>query len=156
MFAILSSLAVAHWILNLSVPKCFSSQPMSSGVEWQCSRWLGGRFGLGEWASSLHVPAGPGGNWELHLCQSIMACPSHTWFFNHATNVLLRNYSFGKSVRTSTLCMTQVIFPKIVYIQINSLIIHCVTIPVGQKLTYTKLTCAIKQLGKFQKIMSWL
>jgi hypothetical protein len=36
--------------------------------------------------------------------------------------------------------MTQVIFPKIVYRQIISLIIHCITIPVGQKFTYTKLT----------------
>ena len=33
-------------------------------------------------------------------------------FFNHSTNVLLTNYSFGKSVRTSTLCMTQVMFPE--------------------------------------------
>ena len=33
---------------------------------------------------------------------------------------LLTNYSFGKSVRTSTLCMTQVIFPTIVYTQIIS------------------------------------
>ena len=34
--------------------------------------------------------------------------------FNHSTNFLLTNYSFGKSVRTSTLCMTHVIFPTIV------------------------------------------
>ncbi|CDQ77890.1 unnamed protein product [Oncorhynchus mykiss] len=33
--------------------------------------------------------------------------------FNHSTNVLLTNYSFGKLVWTSTLCMTQVIFPTI-------------------------------------------
>jgi hypothetical protein len=32
------------------------------------------------------------------------------------------NYSFGKLFRTSTLCMTQVIFPTIVYIQIISLV----------------------------------
>ena len=31
-------------------------------------------------------------------------------FFYHSTNVLLTNYSFGTSVRTSTLCMTQVYF----------------------------------------------
>jgi hypothetical protein len=37
--------------------------------------------------------------------------------------------------------MTQVIFSTIVYRQIISLIIHCITIPVGQ-------------LGKYQKIMS--
>ena len=49
-------------------------------------------------------------------------------------------YCFGKSVRTSTLCMTQVSFPTIVYRQIISLIIHCITIPVGQTFTYTKLT----------------
>ena len=36
--------------------------------------------------------------------------------------------------------MTQVIFPTIVYRQIISLIIHCITIPVGQKFTYAKLT----------------
>uniref|UniRef100_A0A8C7HJJ7 Trafficking kinesin protein 2 n=1 Tax=Oncorhynchus kisutch TaxID=8019 RepID=A0A8C7HJJ7_ONCKI len=42
------------------------------------------------------------------------------------------HYSFGKSVRTSTLCMTQVIFPTLDYRQIISLIIHCITIPVGQ------------------------
>ena len=36
--------------------------------------------------------------------------------------------------------MTQVIFSKIVYRQIISLINHCITIPVGQKFTYTKLT----------------
>uniref|UniRef100_A0AAZ3SFX4 Sleeping Beauty transposase HTH domain-containing protein n=1 Tax=Oncorhynchus tshawytscha TaxID=74940 RepID=A0AAZ3SFX4_ONCTS len=36
--------------------------------------------------------------------------------------------------------MTQVIFTTIVYRQIISLIIHCITIPVGQKFTYTKLT----------------
>ena len=36
--------------------------------------------------------------------------------------------------------MTQVIFPTIVYRQIVSLIIHCITIPVGQTFTYTKLT----------------
>ena len=61
-------------------------------------------------------------------------------FFNHCIHFLLTNYSFGKSVRTSTLCMTQVIFPTIVYRQIISLINHCITIPVGQKFTYTKLT----------------
>ena len=58
-------------------------------------------------------------------------------FFN---NFLSTNFSFDKLVRTSTLCMTQVIFPTIVYRQIISLIIHCITIPVGQKFTYTKLT----------------
>jgi hypothetical protein len=43
-------------------------------------------------------------------------------FLNHSTNVLLTNHSFGKSVRTSTLCMTQVIFPTTVYRHIISLI----------------------------------
>jgi hypothetical protein len=56
------------------------------------------------------------------------------------TSFLFSNYSFCKSVRISTLCMTQVIFPTIVYRQIISLITHCITIPVGQKFTYTKLT----------------
>ena len=51
---------------------------------------------------------------------------------------LITNYSFDKLVRTSTLCMVQVICPTIVYRQITSLIIHCITIPVGQKFTYTK------------------
>jgi hypothetical protein len=37
-----------------------------------------------------------------------------------------------------TLCMTQVIFTIIVYRQIISLIIHCITFPVGQKFTYTQ------------------
>ena len=62
----------------------------------------------------------------------------------HKFLVKLTNYIFGKSVRTSTLSMAQVIFPTIVYRQIISLIIHCVTIPVGQKFTYTKLTVALK------------
>ena len=31
-------------------------------------------------------------------------------------------------------------FPTVVYRQIISLIIHCITNPVGQKFTYTKLT----------------
>ena len=53
---------------------------------------------------------------------------------------LVNKLSFGKSVGTSTLCMTQVIFPTIVYRQIIWLIIHCITIPVGQRFTYTKLT----------------
>ena len=44
-----------------------------------------------------------------------------------------------KLVKTSTLCMTQVIFPTIVYIQIISLKMHCITIPVGQKFTYMAL-----------------
>ena len=45
-------------------------------------------------------------------------------FFNHSTNFLWTDYSFGKSVQTSTLCMTQVIFPTIVqtdYFTYNSL-----------------------------------
>ena len=68
--------------------------------------------------------------------------------FQPSTNFLLTNYSFGKLVRTSTLCMTQVIFPTIVYRQIISLIIiiHCITIPVGQKFTYTKLTVPLNSL----------
>uniref|UniRef100_A0A8C8GBM5 Myosin, heavy chain 10, non-muscle n=1 Tax=Oncorhynchus tshawytscha TaxID=74940 RepID=A0A8C8GBM5_ONCTS len=48
-----------------------------------------------------------------------------------------------------------IICPTIVYRQIISLIIHCITIPVSQKFTYTKVT-AFRQLGKFQKMMSWL
>ena len=72
-------------------------------------------------------------------------------FFHHSTHFLLTNYSFGKSVRTSTLCMTQVIFPTIVYRQIISLIIHCITIPVGQKFTYTKLTVPLNSLENSRK-----
>ena len=52
---------------------------------------------------------------------------------------------------------SQTDYPTIVHRQIISPIIHCITIPVGQKFTYTKLTdCAFKQLGKLQKMMSWL
>jgi hypothetical protein len=42
--------------------------------------------------------------------------------------------------------MTQVIFPTIVYRQIISLIIHCISIPVGQKFTYTKLTVPFNKI----------
>ena len=73
-------------------------------------------------------------------------------FFNLSTNFLLTNYSFGKSVRTSTLCMTQVIFPTIVYRQSISLIIHCITIPVGQRFTYTKLTVPLNSLENSIKL----
>ena len=68
--------------------------------------------------------------------------------FKHLTNFLLTNYSFGKSVRTSTLCTTQVFVLTIVNRQIISLIIHCITIPVGQKFTYTKLTVPLNSLEK--------
>ena len=71
--------------------------------------------------------------------------------FNHSTNVLLTNCSFGKSVKTSTLCMTQVTFTTIVYRHIISLIIHCITIPVGQKFTYTKLTVPLNSLENSRK-----
>ena len=40
------------------------------------------------------------------------------------------------SVRISTLCMTQYFFNG----QFISAIIYCITIPVGQKFTYKKLT----------------
>ena len=72
-------------------------------------------------------------------------------FFHHSTNFLLTNYSFGKSVRTSTLCMTQVIFPIIVYKLIISLIFHCIIIPVGQTFTYTKLTVPLNSLENSRK-----
>ena len=42
--------------------------------------------------------------------------------------------------------MTQVLFPTIVYRQIISLIIHCITILVGQKFTYIKLTVPLNSL----------
>ena len=71
--------------------------------------------------------------------------------FSTTPNFLLTNYSFGKSFRTSTLCMTQVIFPTIVYRRIISLIIHCITIPVGQKFTYTKLTVPLNSLENSRK-----
>ena len=59
--------------------------------------------------------------------------------------------NFWTLVRTSTLCMTQVIFPKIVYRQIISHIIHCITIPVGQKLTFTKLIVPLNSLENSRK-----
>ena len=72
--------------------------------------------------------------------------PLHTFLVNKKVN-----NKFGKSVRTSTLCMTQVIFPTIDYRQIISLIIHCITIPVGQKFTYTKLTVRLNSLENSRK-----
>ena len=72
-------------------------------------------------------------------------------YFNHSTHFLLTNYSFGKSVRTSTLCMTQVIFPTIVYRLIVSLIIHCITIPLGQTFTYTISTVPFNSLENSRK-----
>ena len=57
----------------------------------------------------------------------------------------LVNYSFGKSVRTSTLCMTHGIFPNFFYRQIISLYLT-VSNPVGQKFTYTKLTAPLNSL----------
>ena len=71
---------------------------------------------------------------------------------NNSTHFLLRNYSFGKSVKTSTLCMTQAIFPTTVYRQIISLIIHCIPIPVGQTFTYTKLTVPLNSLENSRKV----
>ena len=62
----------------------------------------------------------------------------------------LTNYSFAKLVRT-TLCMTQVILPKIGYRQIISLIINCITNPVGQKFTYTELTVPFNSLENSRK-----
>ena len=40
----------------------------------------------------------------------------------------------------------QVIFPTVVYRQIISLIIFCITIPVGQKFTFAKLTVPLNSL----------
>ena len=42
-------------------------------------------------------------------------------------------------------------FQKIVYRQIISLIIHCITIPVGQRFTYTKLTKPLNSLEYSRK-----
>ena len=39
-----------------------------------------------------------------------------------------------------------IIFPTIVYRPIISLIIHCITIPVGQMFTYTKLNVPLNSL----------
>ena len=50
------------------------------------------------------------------------------------------------------LCAWQVFFPTIVYRQIISLIIHCITIPVGQKSTYTKLTVPLNILTNSRKL----
>ncbi|CDQ73145.1 unnamed protein product [Oncorhynchus mykiss] len=52
---------------------------------------------------------------------------------------------------TSTLCITQVIFLTFFYRQIISLIIYCITIPVGQKFTYTKLTVPLNSLENSRK-----
>ena len=63
----------------------------------------------------------------------------------------------NKLVRTSTLCMTQVIFSKIVYRQIISLISLSLYHNSSWSEVYIQSTkCAFKQLGKFQKMMSWL
>jgi hypothetical protein len=48
--------------------------------------------------------------------------------------------------------MTQVIFPTIVYKHIISLIIHCTTVPVGYKFTYTKLTVPLNSLENSRKL----
>ena len=69
--------------------------------------------------------------------------------FHHSTNFLLTNYSFGKLVRTSTLCMTQAIFPTIVNRQIISLYHNSC----GSDVYIHQVDCAFKQLGKFQKIV---
>jgi hypothetical protein len=42
-------------------------------------------------------------------------------------------------------------FQTIVYRQIISLIIYCITIPVGQKFTYTKLTVPLNRLENSRK-----
>jgi hypothetical protein len=49
--------------------------------------------------------------------------------------------------------MTQAAFPTIVYRQIISLIIHCLTITVGQKITYTKLTVPLNSLENVKKFV---
>ena len=56
--------------------------------------------------------------------------------FNHSTHFFLTTIVLASQLG-HLLC---VMFPIIVYRQIISLIIHCITIPVGQKFTYTKLT----------------
>ena len=63
----------------------------------------------------------------------------------------LHKFLVNKSDRTSTLCMTRVMFPTIVYRQIISLIIHCITIPVCQKFTYTKLTVPLNSFENSRK-----
>ena len=78
-------------------------------------------------------------------------------FLNHSTNFLLTNYSFGKSVRTFSLCMTQVIFQtdnclQTDYFTYNSLY-HNSSV---SEVYIRSVDCVFKQLGKFQKRMSWL
>ena len=70
-----------------------------------------------------------------------------TCFSTTPTNFLLTNYSFGKSVRTSTLCMTQVIFQQL----FTDRLIHCITTPVGQTFTYTQLTVPLNSLENSRK-----
>uniref|UniRef100_A0A8K9Y2W2 FERM domain-containing protein n=1 Tax=Oncorhynchus mykiss TaxID=8022 RepID=A0A8K9Y2W2_ONCMY len=60
----------------------------------------------------------------------------------------LTNYSFGKSVRTSTLCIAQVIFPTIVYRQINSLIISLYHNSSGSELLLNGRVCVVFQTVK--------
>ena len=73
----------------------------------------------------------------------------HTLRLESLTKFLLTNYSFGKAVRTSTLCMTSNYSNKC--LQIISLIIHRITIPVDQKFTYTKLTVLLNSLENSRK-----
>ncbi|CDR07247.1 unnamed protein product, partial [Oncorhynchus mykiss] len=54
--------------------------------------------------------------------------------------------SFGKSVRTSTFNFSNNC------LQIISIIIHCITIPVCQKFTYTKLTVPLNSLENVRKL----
>ena len=88
---------------------------------------------------------------HAEFCQKILQI-LHLCWSQLNLHFLLTNYSFGKSVRTSTLCMIQVVFSTIVYRQIISLIIHCITIPVGQKFKYTKLTVPLNSLENSRKL----
>jgi hypothetical protein len=64
------------------------------------------------------------GNWQQQILFRGSWCRKFTYAWLESLNLVfqpLHKYSFGMSVRTSTLCMTQVIFPAIVYKQIISL-----------------------------------
>ena len=64
----------------------------------------------------------------------------------------LTNYSFAKSVRTSTLCMTQVIFPTIVYRHIQSLPIAVCCPHLLQDVHHC--SCTQESKGNWAKLLS--
>jgi hypothetical protein len=92
-------------------------------------------------------------HWQLKLEVYIHLGWSHyKSFFNHSTNVLLTNYSLASRLGHLLCAWHRIIFPTIVYRQIISHIIHCITIPVGQKFTCTKFTVPLNSLENSRKV----